>query len=223
MLEEFLGRQVTRPILDQGWVDVMIDVDRDTNGKAINERLKGQRSGGLPWMVILDADGTEIVSSNVQEPGSKRDGRNVGGPVADWECAWFVEMLRRSAGNRVNGAQLRAVRDDLEAFAGERRRAQEAARNERYARVALTSAKTIADAIKMYYTLNGRIPAKLEDLVNGGPNGAGRNYLEKLVPDPWGQAFVLKGDSSKTFEVVSAGPDGKVGTADDISSRRKPR
>ena len=56
MLEEFLGREKTAPLLAKGWVDVMIDVDRDTGGKAINERLKGERQGGLPWMVILDAD-----------------------------------------------------------------------------------------------------------------------------------------------------------------------
>ena len=56
MLEEFLGRDVTAPIYGKGWVDVMIDVDRDTNGKQINDKLKGERRGGLPWMVILDAD-----------------------------------------------------------------------------------------------------------------------------------------------------------------------
>ena len=38
MLEEFLGRDVTAPIYGKGWVDLMIDVDRDTSGKAVNER-----------------------------------------------------------------------------------------------------------------------------------------------------------------------------------------
>lgn len=222
MLEEFLGREVTRPIFDQGWVDVMIDVDRDTHGKAINERLKGERSGGLPWMVILDSDGKEIVSSNVQEPGSDRDGRNVGGPVADWECAWFVEMLRRSAGDKVSEAQVRAVRDDLEDFAADRRRAQEerrrAALQERQVTTALVGARIVHDAVKQFYAANGRLPDRLDDLVKGE-----RPYLEKLEADPWGNDFVLRGDTAKDFEVFSCGPDGIEGNADDISSRPKRR
>ena len=120
MLEEFLGREVTAPIYRKGWVDVMVDVDRDTNGKELNERLKGARSGGLPWMVVLDADGEEIVSSNAQD--GEHDGQNVGGPRAEWECAWFVEMLRRSRGGRVGEAEIAAVAADLEAYAKPNRR-----------------------------------------------------------------------------------------------------
>ena len=121
MLEEFLGRDVTGPIYAKGWVDVMIDVDRDTHGKDINERLKGKRSGGLPWAVILDADGKELCSSNAQT-GDENDGKNIGGPVSEWECAWFVEMLRRSRGERVTEAELEVVAKDLEAYAKPRRR-----------------------------------------------------------------------------------------------------
>lgn len=112
MLEEFLGRTKTAPIYSQGWVDLMIDVDRDTHGKEINERLKGQRSGGLPWMVILGADGKEIVSSNAEPKGG-----NIGGPVAPDECAWFCTMLDRSRGEKVSKAELEVVRADLEEFA----------------------------------------------------------------------------------------------------------
>lgn len=117
MLEEFLGRDVTAPIYQKGWVDVMVDVDRDTNGKELNERLKGRRSGGLPWMVILDADGKEIVSSN--ENGT---GANIGGPRTESECAWFVEMLRRSKGDKVSDAELTALAADLEAYAAPNRK-----------------------------------------------------------------------------------------------------
>ncbi|MCK5943429.1 MAG: hypothetical protein KAI24_15715 [Planctomycetes bacterium] len=121
MLEEFLGREVTGPIYRKGWVDVMIDVDRDRNGKEINERYKGARPGGLPWSVIVDADGKELVSSNVQSDGPN-DGKNIGGPVSDWECAWFVEMLRRTKGERVSDAEIERVAADLEAYAKPRRR-----------------------------------------------------------------------------------------------------
>ncbi|MCA8974402.1 MAG: hypothetical protein KDC98_06755 [Planctomycetes bacterium] len=117
MLEEFLGRAKTAPIYQQGWVDVMIDVDRDTNGKAINERLKGERGGGLPWMVILDPDGKEIVSSNAEA-----DGKNIGGPRSPEECAWFGEMMRRSRGDKVSEAEVRTMIDDLEDYSAPQRR-----------------------------------------------------------------------------------------------------
>lgn len=120
MLEEFLGREVTAPIFHRGWVDVMVDVDRDTNGKEVNERLKGERAGGLPWMVILDADGKEVVSSNAETPG--HEGKNIGGPRADWECAWFVEMLRRCKHEKVSERDLERIAEDLEAYAGPSRK-----------------------------------------------------------------------------------------------------
>lgn len=121
MLEEFLGRDVTAPIYGKGWVDLMIDVDRDTSGKAVNERYKLGRSGGLPWTVIVGPDGEELVSSNAQTD-DKNNGKNVGGPVSDWECAWFVEMLRRTKGDKVSEAEIQQVAADLEAYAAPRRR-----------------------------------------------------------------------------------------------------
>ena len=117
MLEEFLGRELVAPIYHKGWVDVMVDVDRDIGGKAMNERLKGERSGGLPWSVILDADGKELVSSNA-EP----NGKNIGGPASVEECVWFVEMLRRTSGSKVTESQLDVVAKDLEVYSEPRRK-----------------------------------------------------------------------------------------------------
>lgn len=117
MLEEFLGQPAVAPIYNKGWVDVMVDVDRDTNGKAMNARLKGKRGGGLPWSVILDADGKEIVSSNAEPKGG-----NIGGPVTVEECAWFVEMLMRSSGDRITEGELKVVAAALEEYAKPRRR-----------------------------------------------------------------------------------------------------
>jgi len=117
VLEEFLGRSVVAPIYSKGWVDVMVDVDRDIGGKELNERLKGKRAGGLPWSVILDADGKEIVSSNAEPQG-----KNIGGPATAEECAWFVEMLRRSSGSKVTADELEIVAADLEVYSEPRRR-----------------------------------------------------------------------------------------------------
>lgn len=117
MLEEFLGRAKVAPLFQQGWVDVMIDVDRDTGGKAVNERLKGKRNGGLPWMVILDGEGKEIVTSNAEPKGA-----NIGGPVSPEECAWFGTMLARSRGDKISAADVEAILADLEEYAKPKRR-----------------------------------------------------------------------------------------------------
>lgn len=116
MLEEFLERQQVAPVFGKGWIDVMIDVDRDTHGKELNERLKGQRSGGLPWMVIVDGDGKEIISSN-----GPPDGGNIGAPVTEAECAHFKTMLERSR-KHVSDGDLQLLLQELELHAKPKRR-----------------------------------------------------------------------------------------------------
>ena len=117
MLEEFLGREKVAPLFAKGWIDVMIDVDRDTNGKQINERLKGKRSGGLPWMVVLDGAGKELVSSNAEPKGN-----NIGGPATAEECAWFGVMLQRSRGDKVSESEIATILADLEEYSKPRRK-----------------------------------------------------------------------------------------------------
>ena len=91
MLEEFLGREKVIPLFAKDWVDVMIDVDRDTGGKELMAKLQRDRSGGLPWLVILDGDGKEVISSNAPP-----DGSNIGAPVSEAETAHFRTMLQKS-------------------------------------------------------------------------------------------------------------------------------
>ncbi len=92
------------------------------------------------------------------------------------------------------------------------------ASDEARAKTAQTSARAIADAIKLYYAEQGRLPDTLEDLV-GGDDG-GRSYIESLETDPWSNEFILRGETSKDFEVISCGPNGIEGDEDDISSRK---
>ena len=61
-----------------------------TGGQQLGEELQQGRAGGLPWLVILDANGKELVSSNNEE------GRNIGSPAADWEVAHFMKMMRET-------------------------------------------------------------------------------------------------------------------------------
>ena len=46
------------------YVELKIDTDRDTNGAAVAARLRKGESGGIPWMVILDAKGAPKVTSD---------------------------------------------------------------------------------------------------------------------------------------------------------------
>jgi general secretion pathway protein G len=80
-----------------------------------------------------------------------------------------------------------------------------------------TDVRTIAGAVRTYVVKHGRVP-ELAKLIE--PDAKGRTLLESLPRDPWQGEYVLReGPVSGEFEVVSAGPDRTLGTADDISSR----
>lgn len=85
---------------------------------------------------------------------------------------------------------------------------------------ALTDAKMIASMARLFRIKNGKMPT-LADLCT--PDERGHAYIENMEQDPWGHDYVLREtDQPGRVEVVSAGPDGKLGTADDISSSKKP-
>jgi len=98
-----------KPLLARDWIDVKIDTDRMANGEAVAKKLRGDRSGGIPWMVILDADGVELVASDAPEG-------NVGCPVTVAEAKWFFSMLQTTR-QRLKDDELDALRVEHEAFA----------------------------------------------------------------------------------------------------------
>ena len=116
MLEEFLGREKVAPIYHKGWVDLMIDTQRDKGGQALNDKLKRNRSGGLPWLVILDTEGKELVTSNAKDGGG-----NIGSPVSKAECAWFLEMLSQTQ-SKTGEDELAVLASELEKHASKHRR-----------------------------------------------------------------------------------------------------
>ena len=69
------------------FVELKIDTERHLNGEAVARKLRGDRTGGIPWMVITDASGTELITSDDPKNG------NAGCPVTESERAWFMEML----------------------------------------------------------------------------------------------------------------------------------
>jgi len=82
---------------------------------------------------------------------------------------------------------------------------------------------------KLFESANGRFPTTAEglDALVRCPKGLEETWksLQDKVPlDPWGNPYIYVGPTAKdpgTFSVSSAGPDGKPGTADDITAKTK--
>ena len=71
------------------------------NGKAVSKKLMDGRSGGLPWIVIFDGDGKELVTS-VGPDG------NVGCPATPEEISHFISMIEQTCSD-----ETKAKIDDL--------------------------------------------------------------------------------------------------------------
>lgn len=95
--------------MGRDYIDLKIDIDRHLNGKAVAERLRGDRTGGIPWMVITDEAGTELISSD----GPRG---NCGCPVAPHEIEWFMTMIQRTV-RTLNAEQVATIEAELKAFA----------------------------------------------------------------------------------------------------------
>ncbi len=111
MLEKFL--QEKSNILDSDFVAVKIDLSEMENGAEVGKRLRKSRGGGIPWMVILAADGEEILSSD----GPKG---NCGYPLHPHEIEHFLNMLR-STSTRMNEQQLAEIKRGLDEYRENRR------------------------------------------------------------------------------------------------------
>lgn len=70
---------------------------------------------------------------------------------------------------------------------------------------------TDAGQILLYKNKNGKLPTKLSDL--GTPSQA--NFFSTI--DPWMTEIIYSVKSDGTFELISAGPDKILSTADDIT------
>ncbi len=114
MLEEFLGRPKVAERMAKDYVDLVIDTDRMTGGQEIYDKLRAGRSRGLPWLIVLDGDGKELITGI--GPGG-----NIGAPVTVEECAWFVEMIEKTK-VRLTDGDVAVIREELEIHAKPKRR-----------------------------------------------------------------------------------------------------
>ena len=80
----------------------------------------------------------------------------------------------------------------------------------------------LSTAIDMYEVDTGRFPSALSSLLknDGAPNWRGP-YLkgEDFLVDAWGTPFAYQTQGDKYPRIVSAGPDQKAGSPDDIDNR----
>ena len=61
MLEEFLDTNTS--LFADDYLVLKIDIEKMQHGDETGKRLRGDRTGGIPWITILDANGTELVTS----------------------------------------------------------------------------------------------------------------------------------------------------------------
>lgn len=110
MLEEFLKKN--RELFEDDYVVVKIDTANMENGGDVAQRLRKDRPGGIPWMVILDADGNELITSNGP------DG-NIGCPILPHEVEHFLTMIqttKQRASSETMAALAQALEKNAEAY-----------------------------------------------------------------------------------------------------------
>ncbi len=71
------------------YVDIEIDIDRMKKGKALEQKFRKGKRGGIPWYAIVEPDGTVLATAD--GPGG-----NVGCPVTKEEVAHFLDTLRQT-------------------------------------------------------------------------------------------------------------------------------
>jgi len=87
ILAKFLDRH--RSLIEKDYVWITVD-PRFTHGKEIIKKLRPKPEGGIPWVVILDADGKPLITSDGPEG-------NIGYPGEVKEAEHFEKMLRTTA------------------------------------------------------------------------------------------------------------------------------
>lgn len=93
------------------WIDLKIDTDRMTSGADLAKELRKGAGGGIPWLVILDADGKGLITSDAPKG-------NIGCPAQPEEIDWFLHMLRTTR-QHTDDTDLAAIEVALRAYGEE--------------------------------------------------------------------------------------------------------
>lgn len=95
------------------YVTIAID-SRMKNATEVTKQLRKDRGGGIPWLIIVDASGQELITGD----GPKG---NIGCPIQPEEVAWFQEMITKTK-QRMTDEQFAGLGTALEKFALKYRR-----------------------------------------------------------------------------------------------------
>ena len=104
---------MNRELFADDYLLLKIDVEAMELGDEVAKKLRGTRTGGIPWIVILDGDGAELISSD--GPNG-----NIGCPITKDECAHFVTMITKTI-QHAPAERVSDIQVALEAFAQARR------------------------------------------------------------------------------------------------------
>jgi len=89
VLESFLKKN--QSLFDDSYTLLKVDIDSMEKGEDVAARLRdGREEAGIPWMVILDAEGKSLITSD--GPNG-----NIGFPVLSYEVEHFMEMIRTTS------------------------------------------------------------------------------------------------------------------------------
>jgi len=83
---------------------------------------------------------------------------------------------------------------------------------------------TLSGLLDTFETDNGRYPTSeegLQALVNNPGNLTNWKHLtDKVQLDPWGHPYIYRypGTNGKSYDLISCGPDGQEGAADNITN-----
>ena len=77
--------------------------------------------------------------------------------------------------------------------------------------------KNVEIALKMYYLNRGKYPESLDVLTQEQVDG--EPFLEGDLADPWGNKLKYERLGKKRPIIISAGPDGELGTDDDLANQ----
>ena len=98
-----------KPLISQDYIDVKIDTEKMLHGAEVAARLRKGRAGGIPWIVILDTNGKELINSDAPTG-------NIGCPVTPEEIKWFMTMIEKTARN-LDSKEQGMLRSELEKHA----------------------------------------------------------------------------------------------------------
>lgn len=107
-LEDFLAQPEIAALIGRDYIDLKIDTERFGGGQALLDRYC-PRPGGIPWIAVLDAQGTALATSDGPQG-------NIGYPVETAEIGHFLGLLK-ATGRTLTPADLATIEAALKANA----------------------------------------------------------------------------------------------------------